>query len=286
MLEPVTPIISNPSEKENNNYKVINLEETSNIILQLEVLNSFSLTKGTKIKIDKNGLIEGSLRNKKDGITYFGNLGDDINKNLENNNEENTLDYLLPIKKCDNPGRFFKIQYIKKLNEYILRDLKKGFGTFVKIQDSIYLRNKCLINIGSVYLAIIFCEKTSSDKLNKIDIHGFNCDLKIKVYNNNLKEYFFEKDKENDIKIGRINYGNDIELEDKLSSKINSVIRYNSIKGWMIKDGSDIILKNGEIMRNFSKNGTWILASDNIKITDKMIFKSNFNIFKCSLMQG
>jgi hypothetical protein len=54
----------------------------------------------------------------------------------------------------------------------------------------------------------------------------------------------------------------------------------------MIKDGSDIILKNGEIMRNFSKNGTWILASDNIKITDKMIFKSNFNIFKCSLIQG
>ena len=64
------------------------------------------------------------------------------------------------------------------------------------------------------------------------------------------------------------------------------MIRYNSIKGWMIKDGSDIILKNGEIMRNFSKNGTWILASDNIKITDKMIFKSNFNIFKCSLIQG
>ena len=156
----------------------------------------------------------------------------------------------------------------------------------MKIQDSIYLRNKCLINIGSVYLAIIFCEKTSSDKLNKNDIYGFNCDLKIKVYNNNLKEYFFEKDKENDIKIGRINYGNDIELEDKLSSKINCVIRYNSIKGWMIKDGSDIILKNGEIMRNFSKNGTWILASDNIKITDKMIFKSNFNIFKCSLIQS
>ena len=272
-------MISDQTENENN-YKIFKSEE-SNLILQLEVLNSFSLSKGTKIKINKNGLIEGSLRNKNDGITYFGYLGDDNDKN-----EENDLDYLLPIKKCDNLGRFFKIQYITKLNEYILNDLKKGFGTFVKIQDSIYLRNKSLINIGTVYLVIIFCEKTDNDKINKNDIYGFNCDLKIKVYNNNVKEYFFEKGKENDIKIGRINYGNDIELEDKLSSKINCVIRYNSIKGWMIKDGSDIILKTGEIMRNFSKNGTWILASDNIKINDKMIFKSNFNIFKCSFIHG
>ena len=106
----------------------------------------------------------------KDGITYFGYLeNDNNNDNMVNDKkEENDLDFLLPIKKCDNLGRFFKIQYIKKFNEYILNDLKKGFGTFVKIQDSIYLRNKCLINIGSVYLAIIFCEKTSSDKLNRV----------------------------------------------------------------------------------------------------------------------
>ena len=253
--------------------------------MQLEVLNSFSLSKGSKIKIDKNGLLEGSLRNKKDGITYFGNLGDDINNNFENSKEENSLDFLIPIKKCDNPGRFFKIQYIKKLNEFILKDLKKGFGTFVKIQDSIYLRNKTLINIGYVYITIIFYPNKENDKNNE-DLYGFNSDLKIKVYNNNIKEYFFERGKDKDIKIGRINYGNDIEIDDNLSSKTNCVIRYNSINGWMIKDGSDTILKTGEIMRNFSKNGTWVLASDNIKITNNMIFKSNFNIFKCSLIQG
>ena len=142
-----------------------------------------------------------------------------------------------------------------------------------------------MINIGYVYITIIFYPNKENDKNNE-DLYGFNSDLKIKVYNNNIKEYFFERGKDKDIKIGRINYGNDIELEDKLSSKINCVIRYNSIKGWMIKDGSDIILKTGEIMRNFSKNGTWILASDNIKINDKMIFKSNFNIFKCSFIHG
>ena len=252
--------------------------------MQLEVIKSFSLSIGTKIKIDQFGLLEGSLRNRKDGITYFGYNGINSNNNIDNIEEENNLDYLLPIKHCDNPGRFFKIQYIKKLNEYILKHLEKGFGTFIKIEDSMYLRNKSIINIGDVYLAIFFSEKNSDKK----DIYGFNCDLKIKVYNNNNnnKEYTFEKENEKDIKIGRSNFGNDIELNDNLISKINCVIRYNNIKGWMIKDGSDTILKNGEIKRNFSKNGTWILASDNIKITDKMIFKSNFNIFKCSLIQG
>lgn len=147
-----------------------------------------------------------------------------------------------------------------------------------------YLRNKSLINIGNVYIAIFFCEKNENENNinNNDNIYGFNCDIKIKVYNNQEKEYFFEKEK--DIKIGRIKYGNDIELDDSLSSKINCVIRYNNLKGWMIKDGNDLILKNGEIMRNFSKNGTWILANDNIKITNNMIFKSNFNVFKCNFI--
>ena len=82
--------------------------------MQLEVLNSFSLSVGTKIKIDKEGLIEGSLRKTKDGITYFGYMGNNNNNIIKEEEEENTLDYLLPIKKCDNPGRFFKIQYIDK----------------------------------------------------------------------------------------------------------------------------------------------------------------------------
>ena len=288
-MEPATPLISDHTENDNN-FKILK-SEPSNFILQLGVLNSFSLSKGTKIKIDQFGLVEGSLRNMRDGITYFGYNGTKDTKNNEgeinkNEKEDNSLDYLLPIKRCNNPGRFFKIQYLKKLNEYILKDLNKGIGTFIKIQDSMYLRNKSIINIGDVYLVIIFCDKGENiNNINKNDIYGFNCDLKIKVYNNNEKEYYYEKEKEKDIKIGRVNYANDIELNDSLASKVNCVIRYNNIKGWIIKDGSDSILKNGEIMRNFSKNGTWISVNDNIQITDKMIFKSNFNIFKCDFLQ-
>ena len=290
-MEPATPLISNHTDHENN-YHFLK-SETNNTILQLEVLKSFSLEIGTKIKIDQFGLTEGSLRNMKDGITYFGYNGVNNDNNINNNNisdnkekEENSLDYLLPIKRCDNPGRFFKIQYIKKLNEFILKHLQKGFGTFIKVNDSMYLRNKSIINLGDVYLAIFFCEKKEKEKENNVkDIYGFNCDLKIKVYNSNNKEYFFEKNNDKVIKIGRINYGNDIELNDNLISKINCTIRYNNIKGWMIKDGSDFILKSGEIMRKYSKNGTWILINDNIKITENMIFKSNFNIFKCNFIR-
>ena len=69
-MEPATPLISDHTENDNN-FKILKYEP-SNFILQLEVLNSFSLSKGTKIKIDQFGLVEGSLRNMRDGITYFG----------------------------------------------------------------------------------------------------------------------------------------------------------------------------------------------------------------------
>ena len=57
-------------------------------------------------------------------------------------------------------------------------------------------------------------------------------------------------------------------------------------KGWFLKDGNEVILKNGDIKRNASTNGTWFLATENIKIVDKLIFKSNFNIFICNLIKN
>ena len=234
----------------------------------------------------------------KDGITYFGNL-DNINSNLnitykEENNEkeeDNSIDFNIPVKHCDKYGRFFKIQYIPKLNEYIIKDLHKGFGTFIKIQESMFLRHKSLINIGDSYLVFLFTDN-ETDINNKDIMYGQNCNLNIKLYEksdnkdvNINKEFNYNTEFKNNIKIGRKNHGNDIELNDNLSSKINCVIRYENNKGWIIKDGYEIIKKNGEIERNFSKNGTWFLAKDNIKIIDKMIFKSNFNVFKCNFIK-
>lgn len=289
-------IIIDPSYQyityKNENNK--NKDKDCSYILELEVLNSFSLQKGTKIKIDALGLIDGSLRNAKDNITYFGYLENSDNNLKEKNNDNNAIDYSLPLKHCEKLGRFFKIQYISKYNEYVIKDLGNGLGTFIKINDSIFIRDNSMINIGDSYLIFYFNENEKREIEKKesksSNVNGINQKLKVKLFdsknNNEIKEYIFDTNTENKIHIGRKNHGNEIELDDHLSSKINCFIQYNSNKGWIIKDGNEVILKNGDIKRNYSTNGTWFLATEYIKIVDKLIFKSNFNIFLCNLIKN
>ena len=197
----------------------------------------------------------------------------------------------MPLKHCEKLGRFFKIQYIPKYNEYIIKDLGNGLGTFIKINDSIYIRDNSMINIGDSYLIFYFMnEKKENEKKENGNVNGINHKLKVKLFdsknNNDIKEFIFDFNSESKIHIGRKNHGNEIELDDHLSSKINCIIQYNIEKGWIIKDGNEVILKNGDIKRNASTNGTWFLATENIKIVDKLIFKSNFNIFICNLIKS
>ena len=305
----IDPTYSYIIKHNKNDLQNFNQQEINPNILELEILNSSCLIKGTKIKINQFGLIEGSLRNKKDNITYFGyldksekNINDkDKEKEKEKEEKNNSVDYLLPLKHCDKLGRFFKIQFIPKINDYIIKDLGNGLGTFIKIQDLIYITNSSMINIGDSYLILYFIkptehiiknnnDKENNNKKDNMNLNGVNQKLKIKLFeskNSNLmKQYIFDNNKENIIRIGRKNHGNQIELDDHLSSKVNSMIIYNNEKGWIIKDGNEVILKNGDIKRNYSTNGTWFLAIENIKIVDKLIFKSNFNIFKCNLIKN
>ena len=263
--------------------------DVTQYILELEVLNSSFLSLGTKITIDQYGLKEGSLRNKKDNITYFG-----YKENNDDKNADNSIDYNIPLKHCKNVGRFFKIQYIPKFNQYIIRDMGNGLGTFIKIKDLIYIRNKSLINVGDSYLTLYFVDsiedsnKNNNKENNNNDnnnLNGVGKKLKIKLFenkSNDTKEFIFENNIERTIHIGRKNHGNDIEINDSLSSKVNCIIHYNDKKGWSIKDGNEVILKNGDIKRIYSKNGTWLSAFENIKIIDNLVFKSNFTIFICN----
>lgn len=270
--------------------------DNTQYLLELEVLNSSSLQIGTKIKIDHFGLVEGSLRNSKDNITYFGYLENSENNTNEKDkiNDINSVDYLLPLKHCEKCGRFFKIQYLPKLNEYIIKDLGNGLGTFIKIQDSIFIRDSSLINIGDSYLVFYFIDINEENKIKekkeKGNENGVNKKLKVKLFDskniNEIKEFNFENNPSNKIHIGRKNHGNEIELNDHLSSKINCVVKYNDGKGWILTDGNEVILKNGDIKRNSSTNGTWFLAIENIKIVENLIFKSNFSIFKCNFIKS
>ena len=277
------------------NGNIQNQPDDSNYILEIEVLNSSSISIGTKIKIDQLGITEGSLRSEKDGVTYFGFLGNSGNlnekeKNIKSENDSN--DYIIPLKHCEKFGRFFKIQYIPKFKDYIIKDLGKGLGTFIKIQDYIFIRNSSMVNIGDSYLIFYFEkeENKTNEKKENGNTYGINKKLKVKLFdsknNNDMKEFIFDNIPDKKINIGRVNHGNDIELNDNLSSKINCVIYYNTEKGWIIKDGNEVISKNGDIKRISSRNGTWLLANENIKIVDNLIFKSNFNIFRCKLIKS
>ena len=257
-------------------------------ILEITVIGSQSMSFGTKIKIDKMGLIGKSLRNIKSNITYFGFIED---LNLNNEKNDNSIDYLIPQKKFEDEendnvkfiGRFFRIYFNNKNFNYYLRDLGNCLGTYVKIKESILLKNEDMINVGDTYLIFNFENDKSKNNTNN-DIINIQIAELNKNNESQNREFSFNSSKKI-IRIGRKKYNNDIELNDHLVSKVNCNIQYDEKNGWKIKDGNEIITETGENKITNSTNGTWILAIDDFLIYDNMIFKSNLNLFRCNFIK-
>ena len=257
-------------------------------ILEITVIGSQSMSYGTKIKIDKMGLIGKSLRNIKSNITYFGFIED---LNLNNENNENSIDYLIPQKKFEDEetdnvkfiGRFFRIYFNNKNFNYYLRDLGNCLGTYVKVKESIILKNEDMINVGDTYLIFNFENDKSKNNTNNDIINIQIAELNKNNESQNRKFSFNSSKKI--IRIGRKKYNNDIELDDHLVSKVNCNIQYDENNGWKINDGNEIISETGESKITHSTNGTWILAIDDFVIYENMIFKSNLNLFKCNFIK-
>ena len=238
----------NTDNKRNNN--IIN----NKVFLDLEVINSWILPKGLLLHINNEGL-ENSLRNKKDGITYFGFI-----KDYNKNNINNEIDYIINPKDEEYDeryiGRHFKIEF--NVNKYFIQDLGFGFGTFIKIINELKIKDNYLVNIGETYLVFTIDE-------NKINIKIFSGNEKYEpfIFNNDIIEPIF---------IGR-DCDCLISIEDKRLSRIHCTLNYNKEnKFWFLKDGGN---------NNFSTNGTWLYAAEEYEIFDGMIFKTNHNLFKC-----
>ena len=257
-------------------------------ILEITVIGSQSMSFGTKIKIDKMGLMEKSLRNIKSNITYFGFIED---LNLNNEKNDNSIDYLIPQKKFEDEendnlkfiGRFFRIYFNTKNLNYYLRDLGNCLGTYVKVKESIILKNEDMINVGDTFLIFHFENDKSKNNSNN-DIINIQITELNKNNESQNREFSFNSSKKI-IRIGRKKYNNDIELNDHLVSKVNCNIQYDEKNGWKIKDGNEIISENGESKITNSTNGTWILAIDDFLIYENMIFKSNLNLFRCNFIK-
>ena len=235
--------------------------------LILEIMTSDNIEdKFIQIEIDPLGYT--NSKRQKDGITYFG----------YQNEEDFKIDYILRYSdNFDNDnfnGRHFMIKFNPDDLNYYIKDLGKGCGTFIKIQEWTEIKNNLLLNIGENYLVF------SSEFEDEDNINNDIC-LHIKLFSMKEQKMFTLNPDKCPITIGR-NNDNNIVIDDDMLSRYHCTIDFNKDK-WYIQDG---YAKNGlqedEIKK--STNGSWIYAFDEIKIKDKMIFKANRNLFICNLV--
>ena len=283
---------NNNNDNEENNTFLIDNEQISVDInkikrvyskskkLKLEVMTYHSSEKCIIAEIDPFGYIN-SERKKKDGITYFGSQAQNSGGIFE-------VDFVMENK--DNyyedafNGRHFMIKFNPDDLNYYIKDLGRGFGTFIKIQDWTELKNNLLLNIGENYVVFSLGEdeEEEEDEKEMDDANKNDNSLNIKIFSMNSQQKIYKfLPSDCPVTIGRSSE-NTIYIDDDMLSRIHCTIDYNNEK-WYINDG---FVKGGEQEEEMKKstNGSWIYAYDELPITDKMIFKANHNLFICNLI--
>ena len=259
--EKTNPNIKLEKNKANN---ILNesKKEKDKLCLDLEVLNSWNLPIGLQLHIDEFGL-KNSIRNKGDGITYFGFQTED------SLNTEPYIDYLLGPKDQEYDeqfvGKHFQIRFDNETKKYYIKDLGNGFGTFIKLNNEEKIKDNLLINIGETYIVFSF----NNDNENELTIKLFTGEEQ-------RNSYSFNCDNQKCIIIGRDSSLCDVIIDDKMLSRVHCCINYKekeNEKGWYIKDGN--------LQGKKSTNDTWFYSAEETVIYDKMIFKTNHNLFKC-----
>ena len=255
-------LINKENSDNKNSQNCIIKEKKEKPCLDLEVLNSWNLPIGLQLHIDEFGL-KNSLRNEADGITYFGFQTE------ESLNTNPYIDYLLPPKDQEYDeqfvGKHFQIRYDNDTKTYYIKDLGNGFGTFIKLNDEEKIKDNLLINIGETYIVFSFNIDNEKELIIKLFTGEEQCNT-----------YSFNSDNQKCIIIGRDSSLCDVIIEDKMLSRIHCCVNYkekDNQKGWYIKDGN---LKGKK-----STNDTWFYSAEETPIYDKMIFKTNHNLFKC-----
>lgn len=250
--------------------------------LILEIMTSDVSDKFNSIEINPYGYIN-SKREKKDGITFFGYQNGDIGIDYQLKNSDNFF-----YEDSFN-GKHFMIKFNPNDMNYYIKDLGRGFGTFIKIQEWTELKNNLLLNIGENYLVFSIGDDDEENEKeeNKENLEIINNKnenslyLNVKVFSTKAQKIFTLTPDNCPVTIGRSS-DNSIVIDDDMLSRIHCTIDFDKDK-WYIQDG---FAKNGlqeeEIKK--STNGSWIYAYDEIPITDKMIFKANHNLFICNLV--
>ena len=221
----------------------------------------------TNIEITPLGYMES--KRKKDGITYFGY-----------EKEKNDIDiFLNPLDGEINDDKFYGKHFRIKFNpddlNYYLKDLGQGFGTFIRINSNVEIKNNFLLNIGENYLIFSLLKETG----DSVDSNINSLNIKLFSVSCGQKSFDFKKE-DSPITIGR-KQENNIFIEDNMLSRIHCTLYYKENK-WFLIDGSFNNEDENDIKK--STNGTWIYAFDDTLIYDKMCFKSSNYLFECYLV--
>ena len=293
-------IIKMYNDKENNNnieentflmetYPIqIDIEKIKKVYpsskkLILEIMSNKTSDNFISIEIDPYGYID-SKREKKDGITYFGYQNGDWGVDYQFQNSDNYL-----YEDTFN-GKHFMIQFNPDDLNYYIKDLGRGFGTFIKIQEWTELKNNLLLNIGENYIVFSLGDDENEEKekdkeevingKNTFKNENNNC-LNVKIFSTKTQNIYSLTPDNCPVTIGRSSENN-IVIDDDMLSRIHCTIDFDKDK-WYIQDG---YARNGlqEEETKKSTNGSWIYAYDEIPIKDKMIFKANHNLFICNLV--
>jgi hypothetical protein len=259
--------------------------------LQLIVKESLYLPENLIIKIDALGLTEKSLRNKKDGYTFFGLLSpndeensksidfstgsNNINQKDNNNDNKNENNNNTPVLY----GRQFCIRFDIKELCYFIKDCSNGngYGTFMKVFKETKIKDNTLINIGENYVVFTLGVDILESDQNNDDAYLSNDEriLSVKVFRGELTNYSYAF---NPSQISKILIGKDescnIVLNDNLLDNIHCCIEYKQYIGWVLNDGYNQI---------HSESGTWICLSEETKIFEGMIIQSNQSIYECHI---
>jgi hypothetical protein len=265
----------NPTNEYNNNFstnlsflssnkktKITEFEESTFLTTKKftfsveEIENNFKLIlsdfegdllEGKILKINAAGL-KYSLRNQKDGISFFG---------INNMNETNKNDFILNLQKIifhKNKiiGTIFAIYFQKNENKYFLQSFithsNEQIYYKIPIEIGYKIKNKERFQIGNNFFSVEIGENNNDIRIIIEDLDN----------QNNSLSYIFKKPKKNKpILLGRSSKCN-IHISSNLLSKIHCNIIYDY-------DNNNFIMKDG-FNNKYSTNGTWLVVNDKIDI--------------------
>lgn len=125
-------------------------------ILKIKVVEGPEHTKNKSLEINACGLV-GSKRNKNDGCTIIGSLG-------QRDNGDYLNDFVIAQDDLGIGKRHLIIKYSIDDSHYYIRDLGDGSGTFVKLEQKLQLKNGYIVSFGDSHMTVNFF--SSSERMN------------------------------------------------------------------------------------------------------------------------